>query len=105
MSDYNKYKESHLKAQKKYNDKYKEKRHQYDKLRWQKQKENNRLVVEYKEELDKLKQLYEIMVKDLEIAETRNKKAINEIEDFIRLNYSTIDLQYLLDILRGETNE
>ena len=39
MSDYKKHRESHLKAQKKYNDKNREKKREYDKKRWQKHKQ------------------------------------------------------------------
>lgn len=59
MSDYNKYKESHLRAQKKYDDANREKKHQYDKLRWQRQKENNRLVNKYKEIFEKISEYVE----------------------------------------------
>lgn len=46
---YNKYKESHLRAQKKYDDKNREKKHEYDKKRWQQTKLNNEIVKKLKE--------------------------------------------------------
>lgn len=49
MSDYQKYKESHLKAQKKYDDKIREKKHEYDKKRWQQNKLNKEIIEKLKE--------------------------------------------------------
>ena len=49
MSDYQKYKESHLKAQKKYDDKNKEKKNEYDKKRWQQIKLNKEIIEKLKE--------------------------------------------------------
>lgn len=49
MSDYQKYKESHLKAQKKYDDKNREKKNEYDKKRWQQNKLNKEIIAKLKE--------------------------------------------------------
>lgn len=49
MSDYQKYKESHLKTQKKYDDKTREKKHEYDKKRWQQNKLNKEIIEKLKE--------------------------------------------------------
>ena len=48
MSDYWKNRDVHLKAQKKYDDKNREKKHQYDKLRWQKRKLEHQALLDIK---------------------------------------------------------
>lgn len=49
MSDYKKYKESHLKAQKKYDDKNRNKKHEYDKKRWEQAKLNKKIIEQLKD--------------------------------------------------------
>ena len=49
MSDYWKNRDVHLKAQKKYDDKNREKKHQYDKLRWQKRKLEHQALLDIEE--------------------------------------------------------
>ena len=49
MSDYKKYRESHLKAQKKYDDKNRETKRQYDKQRWKQTKKNKEVIEKLKE--------------------------------------------------------
>ena len=49
MSDYWKNRDVHLKAQKKYDDKSREKKHQYDKLRWQKRKLEHQALLDIEE--------------------------------------------------------
>lgn len=71
MSDYQKYKESHLKAQKKYDDKNREKKREYDKKRWQERK------IKY-QELENLQQESQELKKQLE----ENKDKINWYENF-----------------------
>ena len=65
MSDYQKYKESHLKAQKKYDDKNREKKREYDKKRWQERKvkyqELEQLQQENKQLKDKLIEINEVI--------------------------------------------
>ena len=65
MSDYQKYKESHLKAQKKYDDKNREKKREYDKKRWQERKakyqELEQLQKENKQLKDKLIEINEVI--------------------------------------------
>lgn len=53
MSDYKKHRESHLKAQKKYDDKNREKKREYDKKRWQKHKQLQNNWNELKNYLEK----------------------------------------------------
>ena len=55
MSDYQKYKESHLKAQKKYDDKNREKKREYDKRRWQERKAKYQELEQLQQENQKLK--------------------------------------------------
>lgn len=49
MSDYWKNRNVHLKAQKKYDDKNREKKQQYDKLRWQKRKLEHQSLLDIQE--------------------------------------------------------
>ncbi len=49
MSDYKKYRGSHLKVQKKYDDKNRDKKHEYDKKRWQKTKANKKIIEKLKD--------------------------------------------------------
>lgn len=49
MSDYWKNRDVHLKAQKKYDDKNREKKHQYDRLRWQKRKLEHQALLDIEE--------------------------------------------------------
>ena len=96
MSDYQKYKESHLKAQKKYDDKNREKKREYDKKRWQErkvkyqeleqlQKENKK----YKEVFDKVIEYIEKCLKQTPI-ENRTKT-----DDTLDIEY-----EYILGILK-----
>lgn len=49
MSDYWKNRDVHLKVQKKYDDKNREKKQQYDKLRWQKRKLEHQSLLDIQE--------------------------------------------------------
>lgn len=60
------------------------------------------LCIKYKKEYFGLLELYNIHVKDLEKAETRNNKAIEELELWQpKIEALKIERDYLLDILRG----
>jgi len=71
-----------------------------------------------RKEYENLKELYDVLIKDLEIAETRNNKAIEYINDLrdesaeregfyncFPDDLYIANIEDLLDILRGEDNE
>ena len=91
MSDYQKYKESHLKAQKKYDDKNREKKREYDKKRWQERKAKYQELEQLQQENKKYKEVFD--------------KAINYIYDEIKREgfhhyLDDKDIEELLDILK-----
>ena len=60
-------------------------------------------ILEYIDELEKVKEDYIKTIEKLDVIENRNNKAIEYIEEDVEINkYSK---SYLLDILRGEDNE
>ena len=62
------------------------------------------LCIKYKKEYFGLLELYNIHIKDLEKAETRNNKAIEKYEKCKEEDYCTLALD-MYNILRGEDNE
>jgi phosphoribosylaminoimidazole-succinocarboxamide synthase len=75
---YWKNRESHLKAQKKYDDKNRNKKHEYDKKRWQQTKLNNEIVKKLKE--------YVLENSYLDLAENRcwvNKHSAEDIMNIL----------------------
>ena len=97
MSDYQKYKESHLKAQKKYDDKNREKKREYDKKRWQERK------AKY-QELEQLQQEYK-QLKD-------NWNKIEQIIENERMSHWASSPLFLTELLskmqeleKGDSNE
>ena len=84
MSDYKKYRESHLKAQKKYDDKnrekIREKKREYDKKRWQKHKQLQNNWNELKKWLEENKHFYNITGEDLE-EDTTITEVLNKMQE------------------------
>ena len=95
MSDYQKYKESHLKAQKKYDDKNREKKREYDKKRWQERKAKYQELEQLQKENKQLKEhieKYEHYCKTTGIEELmkENKKYKETIDKAIKcIDYNT----------------
>ena len=91
MSDYQKYKESHLKAQKKYDDKNREKKREYDKKRWQERKAKYQELEQLQQENSRLKDNWNYIKKMLK--EARQEKYISGYCG----TCTDIDIDFLLD--------
>ena len=91
MSDYQKYKESHLKAQKKYDDKNREKKREYDKKRWQERKATYQDIEQLQQENSRLKDNWNYIKKMLK--EARQEKYISGYCG----TCTDIDIDFLLD--------
>ena len=81
MSDYQKYKESHLKAQKKYDDKNREKKREYDKKRWQERKAKYQELEQLQQENKELKEENEFLKSEIEEAKRIFKKYLEYINE------------------------
>lgn len=90
MSDYQKYKESHLKAQKKYDDKNREKKREYDKKRWQERKAKYQELEQLQKDNKKYKEVIEKAIEYMKNNATSNyfdkeKNMFRREEDLLKI--------------------
>ena len=102
MSDYWKNRDVHLKAQKKYDDKNREKKHQYDKLRWQKRKLEHQELENLQQENKQLKEVIDKAIEYIRIYRSYqkidNKDYLKGRDEIGCLDIYQVD--ELLDILK-----
>ena len=96
MSDYQKYKESHLKAQKKYDDKNREKKREYDKKRWQERKAKYQELEQLQKENKELKEVIDKLSSQIKLYGKYNGEKCTR-----GFSMMAADFNKLLDILKG----
>ena len=97
MSDYQKYKESHLKAQKKYDDKNREKKREYDKKRWQERKAKYQELEQLQQENQKYKEVIDKAIKYIDYSTKYRNGA--DIYQFVDIESEILEpLKFILEL-------